>query len=48
MSLGGLMGSAVYEGDLDSYLPILDFCTKTHLGKQTSFGLGKMEYEVLQ
>jgi hypothetical protein len=45
MSLGGVTGTAVYEGDLTAYIPLLEFCAKTHIGKQTSFGLGKIEYK---
>ncbi len=44
MLMGGIMGSAIYEGPLSVFLPLLDFCSKVHLGKQTSFGLGKLSY----
>jgi hypothetical protein len=47
MLMGGMMGSAIFEGPMDEYMPLLDFCAKTHLGKQTSFGLGKIEVEIL-
>ena len=40
MLMGGLIGSITYEGDLDEFLPLLAFCEKTHIGKQTAFGLG--------
>ena len=42
MLMGGITGQATYEGDLGEYLPVLRFCEKTHLGKQTTFGLGKI------
>jgi len=43
MFMGGMTGTAVYEGELAEFLPLLDFCEKTHLGKGTSFGLGKVK-----
>jgi hypothetical protein len=43
MFMGGLLGSVTYEGNLNEYLPLLDFCAKVHIGKNTSFGLGKIE-----
>lgn len=48
MLMGGIMGSAIYEGRLDVFMPLLDFCSKVHLGKQTSFGLGKLSYSTGQ
>ncbi len=41
MLMGGVMGSATYEGAVAEFLPLVRFCEKVHLGKQTSFGLGK-------
>ena len=43
MLLGGLQGDITYEGDLTEFLPLLQYCQKVHLGKQTTFGLGRME-----
>ena len=44
MMLGGIEGQIVYEGQrLAEFLPLLHYCEQTHLGKQTSFGLGKIE-----
>jgi len=43
MLMGGLTGSIRYAGSLSEFLPLLRFCEKTHLGKQTSFGLGKID-----
>ncbi|WP_054030899.1 CRISPR system precrRNA processing endoribonuclease RAMP protein Cas6 [Desulfatitalea tepidiphila] len=45
MLLGGLKGSITYEGALDEYQPLIDFCAKVHLGKQTTFGLGRYTVE---
>ena len=42
MFMGGLVGNVTYEGELDEYLPLLEFSQKAHLGKNTSFGLGKI------
>ena len=48
MLMGGITGSITYEGDLAEYLPLIEFCEKVHLGKQTSFGLGKIKAEIVQ
>ncbi|MDI6727131.1 MAG: CRISPR system precrRNA processing endoribonuclease RAMP protein Cas6, partial [Smithellaceae bacterium] len=43
MLLGGMVGSVAYIGDITEYISLIRFCEKVHLGKQTSFGLGKIE-----
>lgn len=43
MLLGGFMGEMELSGDLTIYLPLLYLGQLTHLGKQTTFGLGKYE-----
>lgn len=43
MLMGGMVGSVTYEGRISKYLPLIEFCSKVHLGKQTAFGLGKIE-----
>lgn len=43
MLMGGLQGELVYEGELGEFLPLLRYCEVTHLGKQTAFGLGRVE-----
>jgi len=45
MLMGGMVGSVTYEGDIEGYLPLIDICQKVHIGKQTSFGLGKIKTE---
>ncbi len=40
MKIGGVLGSLVFEGDLEAFLPLLRYCEVVHLGKQTTFGLG--------
>lgn len=43
MELGGLVGELVYDGDLALFAPLLRALELTHLGKQTGFGLGRIE-----
>lgn len=47
MFMGGMVGSVTYEGKLEDYLPLLEFSEKTHLGKNTSFGLGKIMLKII-
>lgn len=47
MLMGGLSGTVTYHGNLSPYLGLLDFCSRVHLGKQTSFGLGRYSVEVV-
>jgi len=42
MLMGGITGRVTYRGDLGEYLPLLQYCEKVHLGKATTFGLGKI------
>jgi hypothetical protein len=48
MKLGGLMGTAVYEGELRPFLPLLILGSWVHAGKNTSFGLGRYEIDELR
>jgi len=43
MLMGGIIGEVSYSGDLTEFLPLVRFCEKVHIGKRTSFGLGKIE-----
>jgi CRISPR-associated endoribonuclease Cas6 len=45
MSLGGVAGTVSYEGNITEFLPFLRLGEYVHVGKGTSFGLGK--YEIL-
>lgn len=47
MMMGGIRGQITYQGDLDEFLPLMAFCEKVHIGKQTTFGLGRIAVEVL-
>lgn len=43
MLMGGVLGSVTYEGELTEFLSLLRFCEQVNLGKQTAFGLGRIE-----
>jgi len=47
MMMGGIMGTVTYHGAIVPYLPLLELCRTLHIGKQSSFGLGLFDYEVL-
>lgn len=46
MQLGGLIGIAEYSGNLLNFLPLLRFAERVHIGKQTSFGLGRISFDL--
>ena len=43
MKMGGFTGSIIFGGDFEKYLPFLLLGEHIHVGKGTSFGLGKYE-----
>lgn len=45
MFMGGMTGSVIYEGQLSEFLPLLEFGTRAHIGKNTTFGLGKISFD---
>lgn len=47
MYMGGLLGQAAYQGDLGPFLPFLRMAETVHAGKNTAFGLGKIELETM-
>jgi len=42
MLMGGMIGGITYRGKLAEYMPLIKFCEQVHVGKQTTFGLGKI------
>lgn len=44
MLMGGLLGSISYEGAIGPFLPLLELSRELHLGKQTAFGLGQIDF----
>ncbi len=48
MLMGGMTGSITYQGDLGEFLPLMAFCEQVNIGKQTVFGLGKLESEMMK
>jgi hypothetical protein len=43
MDLGGMRGEVVYRGPLGPFLPLLVMGSLAHVGKNATFGLGRME-----
>ncbi len=46
--MGGLIGTVIYENVPPEFLPMLEFCEQVHIGKNTTFGLGKISVDVLK
>ena len=45
MALGGVVGEAIFEGELDPFLPFLCWGELINAGKGTTFGLGRYRIE---
>ena len=45
MQLGGLTGSIRYYGDLAAFQPFFSLAEQLNIGKQTSFGLGEIQFD---
>lgn len=43
MKMGGFIGSVIFKGDFEKFMPFLLLGEYIHVGKGTSFGLGKYE-----
>jgi hypothetical protein len=43
MSLGGFVGTMEIEGDLEPFVPLLRTAEVLHVGKSTTFGLGRIK-----
>ncbi|MDQ1328840.1 MAG: system precrRNA processing endoribonuclease protein Cas6 [Candidatus Poribacteria bacterium] len=41
MKLGGFIGSVTYKGDFEKFMPFIALGEQIHIGKSTTFGLGK-------
>lgn len=48
VSLSGLGGTISYSGELTEFMPILRYCKQVNIGKQTAFGLGKINVKYVQ
>ncbi|WP_305046696.1 CRISPR system precrRNA processing endoribonuclease RAMP protein Cas6 [Geoalkalibacter sp.] len=44
MLMDGMSGEITYRGALGEYLPLLEIARAVHLGKQSAFGLGQIDY----
>jgi hypothetical protein len=42
MQFGGIVGEVTYSGQLTEFLPLVKYCEIVHLGKATTFGLGRI------
>lgn len=42
MMMGGMTGAITYSGKVAEFIPLIRFCEIVHLGKATTFGLGKI------
>ena len=43
VEMGGLLGEVCYQGDLDEFSPLIELGSLVHLGKNTTFGLGRYQ-----
>lgn len=48
MDLGGWVGMVTLNGNLHPFIPYIHLCQFVHIGKNTSFGLGKLSMETQQ
>ncbi len=46
VSLAGLAGVVTYRGRLTEFIPLLRYCEQVNIGKQTVFGLGRMQLTI--
>lgn len=47
MKMGGIIGNVTYHGDITPFLPVLKAGEVFHIGKGTSFGLGKYSVKII-
>jgi hypothetical protein len=48
MFMGGLLGDITYSGNLTEFVPLIEACSKVHIGKNTVFGLGGFSAYILE
>lgn len=48
MKLGGVVGEVTYEGELAEFIPFLEFGRWCGAGKNCVFGLGQMDYVIVE
>jgi hypothetical protein len=46
MMMGGMVGKVTYSGLLNEFIPLLRYVEKVHVGKATTFGLGKIQISI--
>jgi CRISPR/Cas system endoribonuclease Cas6 (RAMP superfamily) len=46
MSVSGLVGEVLCRGDVGTLVPLLRVGTFVHVGRNTTFGLGRIEFEL--
>jgi hypothetical protein len=42
---GGMIGRVVYAGEMGRFMPLIEFGSKVHLGKNTTHGLGQIRIQ---
>jgi CRISPR-associated endoribonuclease Cas6 len=47
MKFGGILGSITFQGPLTPFIPFLKSGEKIHLGKNTDFGLGQIDVNII-
>lgn len=45
INLDGIIGEVLYEGELYEFIPLIELGSIIHIGKNTTFGLGKYNFE---
>ena len=46
--MGGVVGEVIYEGHLTEFIPLLEFGRWCGVGKNCVFGLGQIDYVVME
>jgi hypothetical protein len=48
MNYSGMTGSVTYEGRLGGFIPLKELCSRLHIGKQTTFDLGRFKKDMFR